>query len=159
MELSFGWPSRPCESSRERAGRHGGFQNGPNFSEKLKFSIRAIRAEYELFVFDCSAGWIDAAPGRTLTGRAEEAPAMAKIVELNAHASPPKGADWAMVVVHRPGVEARGSVVRHDSGATFYAPAIDAEIARAIEKATAWADAHSVGTVYVRRDATPSGGS
>jgi hypothetical protein len=117
-----------------------------------------MRAEYELFVFDCAARWIDPPPRRSLSGRAKEAPAMAKIIELDAHASPPKGADWVMVVVHRPGVEARGSVIRHDRGATFYAPATDPEIARAVEKASTWADAHSVGTVYVRRDATLSSG-
>jgi hypothetical protein len=77
---------------------------------------------------------------------------MAVIVELKAGDAPPKGEDWAMVVVHAPGIEARGSVVRHHRGATFYAPAIDAEIARATGKAAAWADAHSVETVYVRRD-------
>jgi hypothetical protein len=81
---------------------------------------------------------------------------MAKIVELAADDAPPKGEDWAMVVVHRPGIEAQGSVVRHNRGATFYTPATGPEIERAIDKATAWADAHSIATVYVRRDARPA---
>jgi hypothetical protein len=78
---------------------------------------------------------------------------MARLVELKAGDIPPKGEDWAMVVVHRPGIDARGSVVRHNMGVTFYTPAVDDEIKAAINKAGAWADARSVATVYLRRDA------
>lgn len=76
---------------------------------------------------------------------------MATIVELKAHGLPPKGEDWAMVVVHRQGIGGE-SVIRHARGATFFTPAAEAEVARAINKATTWADTHSVGVVYLRRD-------
>jgi dTDP-D-glucose 4,6-dehydratase len=78
---------------------------------------------------------------------------MASIIELKTGENPPKGRDWAMVVVHAPGVHAVDSMIRHDLGATFYSLAADAAVDRTIDKASAWADAHTVGTVYVRREA------
>jgi len=76
---------------------------------------------------------------------------MPNIVELARDQMPPKGADWAMVLVNAVGATMGQATIRHSMGVTFYANPLDVEIDRAISKAMAWAKAHAVKSVYVRR--------
>jgi hypothetical protein len=76
---------------------------------------------------------------------------MANIVELVADQSPPKDSYWAMVVINESDAALGEPTIRHAMGATFYTKPLNAAVERAIAKATAWADARGVESVYVRR--------
>jgi hypothetical protein len=76
---------------------------------------------------------------------------MASIVELLAGELPPKGAYWAMVVVNAVDATRGTATIRHTMGATFYTSPTSSEIDRTIIRASAWADAHGVESVYVCR--------
>ena len=79
---------------------------------------------------------------------------MATIVWIDGKARPPDGEDWVLIVQEPSSGRyfAEGSVQTGPNETTFYNPfpASELELKAALEKARAWADAHGIGTIYIR---------